>query len=470
MDSRTVLVVDDDEMVRNLLSAVLNKGGYFPILEASGRDALRALRNTRVDLIVLDINMPGMNGVEFLRRIQGKGIPVVMFTAFAQKELVLACRQLGAVDYIAKSTFRTEIFLNRIKHYLHQRLAKSNYNDPLEPETKEEFSAYAPMEVFSEFTLELIVLAQKKPKSQRALIKKLERQKTFTYLMKHYFKIVRGQSRELDQLYSELGFSTFINYACAISILIDLARFTPEISRRLLLNQLHLITLVEKLGTKLSPKSRSKVCLCISLQFVPLILISVKQPFTWEAIERTVRDHLVSTEQAYLVQFDEPLNFQTLILLEKLGLPVALEGLVKSRVCSLAQISAVNDEDREGALLFNLVNRLYPLLGDSYQGSLEIALIEKALLDHFDLQRCNGQLDFFARRDPFCMDLFKCLIKGLGLRGEFMSVFRLSSRPDAVLVGAQSGGFSVLGNLAARLGVPYHSLNTGLVALLENPL
>ena len=83
MPGEKILVVDDEPGMRSLLSKVLTKGGYFVSAFERGQDALDSMSGEDYDLAVLDIEMPGMSGIELLKKIKAKdnGLNVVMITA-----------------------------------------------------------------------------------------------------------------------------------------------------------------------------------------------------------------------------------------------------------------------------------------------------------------------------------------------------------------------------------------------------
>ncbi len=99
-----VLVVDDEPEVRQLLGEFLSGRGYDVLLAASGMQALDALDAQRFDLVLLDVAMPEMDGVEALKRIVmiDPPVPVIMVTANADISLTSKLLAMGAVDYIPK--------------------------------------------------------------------------------------------------------------------------------------------------------------------------------------------------------------------------------------------------------------------------------------------------------------------------------------------------------------------------------
>jgi len=109
MSGITVLIVDDSSVMRKIVERALRQAGLdlTKVLEAgSGREGLEALGRERADLIVSDINMPGMDGLEFLRQIQSQGLaqgaPVVMITTESGEEHVREALAAGAQGYIRK--------------------------------------------------------------------------------------------------------------------------------------------------------------------------------------------------------------------------------------------------------------------------------------------------------------------------------------------------------------------------------
>jgi len=99
-----ILVVDDEQLIRWSLEQNLKKQGYDVATAASGEDALRQVKEEEPDLILLDIQLPGMNGMEVLERVKetNEEIIVIMVTALGILETAVQAMRLGAFDYINK--------------------------------------------------------------------------------------------------------------------------------------------------------------------------------------------------------------------------------------------------------------------------------------------------------------------------------------------------------------------------------
>ena len=104
MGSSLILIVDDEPGVRDLISDALNLVGLSSITAAHGMEALTKLRDNQVDLMILDINMPTMDGYEVLERMrdQGSRTPVIVLTARLDREDTKRAFQLGADDFVRK--------------------------------------------------------------------------------------------------------------------------------------------------------------------------------------------------------------------------------------------------------------------------------------------------------------------------------------------------------------------------------
>ncbi|MEO8874182.1 MAG: response regulator [Polyangiaceae bacterium] len=99
-----VLVVDDEAGTRNALEKLLTGEGYFVEVAIDGADALARFAETAADIVVTDLNMPNIDGVELLKRLrtQDADIPVILCTASSDVTAAVAAMREGADDYLAK--------------------------------------------------------------------------------------------------------------------------------------------------------------------------------------------------------------------------------------------------------------------------------------------------------------------------------------------------------------------------------
>jgi two-component system, OmpR family, alkaline phosphatase synthesis response regulator PhoP len=103
MASKTVLVVDDDVKTVELIKLYLNRDGYRVLAAYDGAGALRLARESRPDLIVLDLMLPGVDGLEVCRSLRSESdVPIIMLTARTTDEDKLTGLGLGADDYVSK--------------------------------------------------------------------------------------------------------------------------------------------------------------------------------------------------------------------------------------------------------------------------------------------------------------------------------------------------------------------------------
>jgi two-component system KDP operon response regulator KdpE len=115
MTSAVILVVDDEPQIRRVLRTTLTSDGHTVIEARTGDEALEQIRKEHVDLILLDVNMPGRSGLETCREIRAAGdIPIIMLTVRnTEKDKVLAL-DAGADDYVVKP-FGVEELMARIR-------------------------------------------------------------------------------------------------------------------------------------------------------------------------------------------------------------------------------------------------------------------------------------------------------------------------------------------------------------------
>src|SRR5262249_50357695 len=119
-----LLIVDDEESNRDMLSRRLQRNGFEVALAEDGPEALAAIEQQAPDIVLLDIRMPGMSGMDVLRAIGERHspaeLPVVMVTAEGQSSSIVEALQLGANDYLTKPV-DMPVALARIRTILSQK-------------------------------------------------------------------------------------------------------------------------------------------------------------------------------------------------------------------------------------------------------------------------------------------------------------------------------------------------------------
>ncbi|MDD4202702.1 MAG: response regulator [Candidatus Omnitrophica bacterium] len=112
-DKKTILVIDDALEVRKLLKFHFEKKGYIVILEENGQEGLNKIKNMAVDLVILDLMLPGLAGEEVCRQIRKdekiKNIPIIMITAQESDVKQIIGMVIGADSYIIKPIDISEI-------------------------------------------------------------------------------------------------------------------------------------------------------------------------------------------------------------------------------------------------------------------------------------------------------------------------------------------------------------------------
>ena len=108
-----VLVVDDERFFREAIRDALSRAGFVCVLAESGGEALERAESDEIGVVVLDIQMPGMNGIEVLRRLRETRplVRVIILSAHTDQAYVLEALRLGAADYLAKPLHEEELVL-----------------------------------------------------------------------------------------------------------------------------------------------------------------------------------------------------------------------------------------------------------------------------------------------------------------------------------------------------------------------
>ncbi|RZJ01481.1 MAG: response regulator [Brevundimonas sp.] len=118
--SASILIVEDDDMIREMMDVILTQAGYNVSLAAGGEAALDLLKRSRFKLVLLDVHMPRVSGLDVLKTMQALGRtmpPTVMVTANRNAETVGEAMQLGCVGYVAKP-FTPDVLRARVRSAL----------------------------------------------------------------------------------------------------------------------------------------------------------------------------------------------------------------------------------------------------------------------------------------------------------------------------------------------------------------
>jgi len=121
-----ILVVDDDPAIAEMIGIILRGEGFDPLFAADGTAAIDTFRGERLDLILLDLMLPGMSGLEVCRTIRGEsGVPIIMLTAKGEPTDVVQGLESGADDYVVKP-FNPKELVARIRARLRPTIPDTN--------------------------------------------------------------------------------------------------------------------------------------------------------------------------------------------------------------------------------------------------------------------------------------------------------------------------------------------------------
>lgn len=127
MPREKILVVEDEKDIQELLQYNLAKEGYAVVPVTSGEEALRAARTESPDLVLLDLMLPGVDGLEVCRQLKRdpktQGLPIVMLTARGEETDIVTGLELGADDYIPKP-FSPRVLIARLRTVLRRRTSE----------------------------------------------------------------------------------------------------------------------------------------------------------------------------------------------------------------------------------------------------------------------------------------------------------------------------------------------------------
>ena len=127
-----ILAVDDDPMTLRYLRDALSKAGYFPMVTTDPDEALRMVETERPNLVLMDLVLPGSDGIELMKSILSIAeVPVVFLSAYGRDEVIARAFEAGAIDYIVKPFSATEL-VARVRSAMRRRLTQIQ-GEPSEP-------------------------------------------------------------------------------------------------------------------------------------------------------------------------------------------------------------------------------------------------------------------------------------------------------------------------------------------------
>ena len=116
---KTILIIEDDKFLRELISQKLNKENYKVVEAVDGEEGIKKVKEEKPDLILLDLILPGIDGFEVLSRVKEEPslnkIPVIVLSNLGQRDDVERGLKLGAVDYLIKAHFTPGEIIEKIK-------------------------------------------------------------------------------------------------------------------------------------------------------------------------------------------------------------------------------------------------------------------------------------------------------------------------------------------------------------------
>jgi two-component system chemotaxis response regulator CheY len=119
--SRTILAVDDSPSIRQMVKLTLTSGGYEVVSAVDGNDGLAQARKQRADMVLTDLNMPGMNGIALIREIRKLpnyvGVPIIFLTTESDPALKQEAKAAGATAWIVKP-FQQDQLLSAVRKVL----------------------------------------------------------------------------------------------------------------------------------------------------------------------------------------------------------------------------------------------------------------------------------------------------------------------------------------------------------------
>ena len=205
-----ILVIDDEPELSTIITEYLNEIGYECSVASRGPDALQNISGTSFDAILCDINMPGMNGIEVLRRIKKKDVDlqVIMVSAIADIQIVRKSLREGAYDYLLKPIDFDELEITLKRAMEHVRLIRTNreYQKNLEQKVEERTMELADALSRIRKTYQETILAMGSALETRDV-----ETQAHAHRVSHYSRVIAGELGMSDDVLIDLERGAFLH-------------------------------------------------------------------------------------------------------------------------------------------------------------------------------------------------------------------------------------------------------------------
>lgn len=197
-DRPNVLVVDDSIAIVNSLQAILGISGYRVDTAYSGSDALRKIHQNEYDLVICDIEMPGLTGLDFLSKVReefDRNLDVILMTGYLEHDYFIEAIRLGASDFIRKP-IDTKQMINSIRELIFRKRSRDDKAEFYSHLGKASFCFEMPAKDFSKFAIS----------------------KVFSAYMRNYFKLKPKVLNELLICVDEMVYNAYIHGTLGLSV------------------------------------------------------------------------------------------------------------------------------------------------------------------------------------------------------------------------------------------------------------
>lgn len=135
---KKILIIEDEQLIRELYARQLSRAGFFVKAVATAEEALQTLNQEPFDLVLLDIMLPGMNGLQMYRQLKmenpGFNMPVMLLTNLGQESVIKEGFELGASAYLIKSSYTPDQVVQEVKNVLEGKPTNPNPNPAPPPQ------------------------------------------------------------------------------------------------------------------------------------------------------------------------------------------------------------------------------------------------------------------------------------------------------------------------------------------------